>query len=118
MTLYERYINGQTEKVYQDILALRQDAFLTTNLPDIEKVLTETFQRVSYNIDIIYSELIVNYLFKSEFKYNFERPIVKPLADTEKLLTKLDTVVRIRICATLIENVLPNCWFVQFCLGL
>lgn len=95
MTLYERCINGQTEQVYQDISALGQDAFLPANLLDIEKVLTETFHRVSYNIDIIYSELKnINYLFKTEFEYNFQRPIVRPLADTEKLLTKLDTLVR------------------------
>lgn len=95
MTLYDRYINGQTEQVYQDISALGQDAFLPANLPDIENVLSETFQRVSYNLDIIYSELKnMKYLFKTEFEYNFQRPLISPLADTEKLLTKLDTAVR------------------------
>ena len=54
MRLYDRYIKGETEEVYQDIYALGQDAFLPTNLPEIEKVLTETFQRVAYNLDIIY----------------------------------------------------------------
>jgi hypothetical protein len=95
MTLYGRYINGQTEQVYQDIYDLGQDAFLPANLTDIEKVLTETFQRVSYNLDIIYSELKnINYCFKTEFEYNFQRPLIKPLADTEKLLTKLENTVR------------------------
>jgi hypothetical protein len=95
MTLYDRYIIGQTEQVYQDIYALEQDAFLPANLPDIEKVLTETFQRVAYNLDIIYSELKnIDYLFKTKFDYNFQRPLIKPLADTEKLLMKLDDAVR------------------------
>jgi len=95
MTLYDRYINGQTEQVYQDIAALGQDALLPANFPDIEKILTETFQRVSFNLDIIYSELKnIGYLFRTEFEYNFQRPLIKPLADTEKLLTKLDKTIR------------------------
>jgi hypothetical protein len=95
MTLYDRYISGQTEQVYQDIHALGQDAFLPTNLPDIEKVLTETFQRVGYNLGIIYSELKnIGYLFRTEFDYNFQRPIGKPSANTKQLLRKLESVVR------------------------
>lgn len=94
MILYNKYINGQTEQVYQEINALKQHAFLPENLPDIEKVLTETFQRVSCNLEIIYSELkAINYLFRTKFDSNYQRPLIKPLADTEKLLTKLDSVV-------------------------
>jgi len=95
MTLYDRYINGQTEQVYQDIYALGQDAFLPANLQDIEKVLTETFQRVAYNLEIIYSELKnIDYLFKTRFEYNFQRPLVKPLANTEQFLEKLEIAVK------------------------
>ncbi len=95
MTFYDRYLTGESEKVYDDIYKLEQDAFLPENIADIEKVMTETFERVSYNLDIIYKELSdIHYLFKSDFKHNFERPIVKPLADTEKLLASLDKSVR------------------------
>jgi hypothetical protein len=94
MTFYDRYIKGETEQVYQDIYVLGQDAFLPANLPDIEKVLTETFQRVAYNLDIIYTELKnINYLFKTEFEYNFQRPLHKPLPGTDTLLEKLDKAV-------------------------
>ena len=95
MTLYDKYISGQTEQVYQDIYALGQDAFLPDNLPDIERVLTETFNRVAYNLDIIYAELKnINYNFKTEFEYNSERPFIRPLTDTEELLTKLDNAAK------------------------
>jgi hypothetical protein len=95
MTLYERYISGETETVYNEIYELQGNAFLESNFADIEKVLTETFERVFYNLDIIYKELVnINYLFKTDFKFNFERPLVKPLADTDKLLAKLDKSVR------------------------
>ncbi|TND07828.1 MAG: hypothetical protein FD123_2818 [Bacteroidetes bacterium] len=95
MTLYDRYINGQRKEVYQDIYALGQDAFLPENLADIEKVMTETFQRVAYNLDIIYAELKnVNYLFKTEPKYNFEKPLHKPLPETGSLLDELDNAVK------------------------
>ena len=91
MTFYDRYINGETETVYADIDKLGQDAFLSDNFADIEKVLTETFERVAFNLDIIYQELLtINYLFKSEFDFNFEKPLIKPLPDTDKLLMKLD----------------------------
>lgn len=88
MTFYDRYINGQTEQVYQEIYALGQDAFLPGNLPGIEKVMTETFQRVAYNLEIIYSELKnTGYVFR-------KRPLVKPFADTEQLLKQLENAVR------------------------
>jgi hypothetical protein len=95
MTLYDKYIIGETEQVYQYISSLGQDAFLPTHLPGIEKVLTETFQRVSFNLDIIYSELKnINYVFQTKIEYNFQRPLMKPLPDTEKLLTKLENAIR------------------------
>ncbi len=95
MTLYDRYINGQTEQVYQDIYALGQDAFLPENLQDIEKVLTETFHRVAYNLEIIYEELVaINYLFKADPEYNFEKSLHRPLPDTDILLQQLDEAVK------------------------
>jgi hypothetical protein len=65
MTLHQRYINGQTEAVYQDIAAMEQAAFLPKNLPDVEAVLTETFERVAFNLGIIYTEPL--YLTKLYF---------------------------------------------------
>ena len=57
-------------------------------------MLTETFQRVAYDLDVIYDELVtINYLFKNEFKHNFERPLHKPLHNTTPLLKNLDTLV-------------------------
>lgn len=89
------YLSGETETVYNDIYKLGKDAFDLNNIADIEKVLTETFERVAYNLDIIYKELTdINYLFKTAFEYNFERPLIKPLADTDKLLARLDKSVR------------------------
>lgn len=95
MGFYDRYLNGETEKVYEEIYKLGDDAFLKENFDDIEKVLIETFERVTYNLEIIFKELInINYLFKTKFNYNFERPLVKPLPNTEKLLHQLDKSVK------------------------
>ncbi|MEQ1799007.1 MAG: hypothetical protein ABL872_13725, partial [Lacibacter sp.] len=56
--------------------------------------LTETFERTSYNLDIIHTELKkINYLFKTKFEYNFQRPLTKPLKNTEQLLIQLDNAV-------------------------
>lgn len=57
MTLYQRYINGETEQVYQDIFDLGTNAFLEENFAEIDKVLSETFTRVSFNLDVIYNKL-------------------------------------------------------------
>lgn len=95
MTFYDRYLKGQTEQVYQEIYALGRDALLPAHLPDVEKVLTETFQRVAYNLDIIYKELQgIEYLFKTNPEYNFEKPLHKPLPNTEFLIQQLDNAVK------------------------
>lgn len=95
MTLYERYIDGQFKQVYEDISTLGQDAFLPEHLFDIEKVLRETFQRVAYNLDVIYAELKnIQYSFKTKFEYNSQCPLVKPLPNTEALLIQLENIVR------------------------
>ncbi|GAA6765127.1 hypothetical protein AAFH68_10610 [Flavobacterium sp. CGRL1] len=64
MKFYERYLNGETKTVYNDIYKLGDDAFLPENIIDIENVLTETFERTAHNLNIIYKELTnINYLF-------------------------------------------------------
>lgn len=94
MTFLERYIDGQTKQVYEDIDALGTAAFLPENFPEIERVLTETFRRVAGNLAVIYSELKqTGYLFKTDPVYNFEKPLHHPLPDTGILLDKLDLAV-------------------------
>ncbi|QLC66983.1 hypothetical protein LPB248_11950 [Flavobacterium sp. LPB0248] len=95
MTFYQRYLNGETKEVYEDIYKLGSDAFLPNIFSDIEKVMTETFERTAYNLNIIYKELVnINYLFKTEFQFNFERPLVNPLPKTDSLLKELDESVK------------------------
>lgn len=95
MRFYDRYLNGETEQVYEDIYKLGEDAFLKETFPVIENVLTETFQRVSYNLEVIYRELTnINYRFKTKFNYNFEKPLLKPLSNTDKLLNKLEKTLK------------------------
>ncbi|KAA5536220.1 hypothetical protein F0919_00715 [Taibaiella lutea] len=95
MTLYNRYLNGETIQVYKDISAMGADAFLPNNFPEIKNVLTETFQRVSYNLNIIYKELKdIHYLFRTDFEYNSDLALIKPLANVDVLLADLDKVVR------------------------
>jgi hypothetical protein len=95
MTFYERYLAGETKQVYEEIADLGDKAFLPHYLPDIMQVLTETFQRVSYNLDVIYEELTqINYLFKTQYEYNFEKPLHKPLINTVALLQELENAIK------------------------
>jgi len=85
MSFYERYINGEDgSSVYIDIYNLKEEAFSDKYFNDIESVLIETFNRVAFNLEIIFSELKnINYAFKTNPQYNSERPLVKPLSNTE-----------------------------------
>ncbi len=91
MNFYERYLKGETISVYRDINKLNYNTLSSEQKKEIEKVLSETFERVAFNLKIIYEELLnIDYLFKTECKYNFEKPLHKPLENTESLIEKLD----------------------------
>jgi hypothetical protein len=80
-------MNGETEAVYTDIEKLGDTAFHPSNYPEIEKVLTETFERVAFNLDIIYKELLaINYVFN-------EGSLVRPHENTDEQLAKLDNAM-------------------------
>lgn len=65
MNLYKRYLSGETAQVYQDIENLGADAFWPQYKVEVDQVLSETFQRVAYNLEIIYAQLkSINYQFK------------------------------------------------------
>jgi hypothetical protein len=95
MKFYDRYISGEDGRsVYSDIYDLGQEAFSAKYFDDIQSVLVETFSRVAFNLKIIFEELNdIGYAFKTEFQFNFERPLLKPLSNTDELLIKLDEAV-------------------------
>jgi hypothetical protein len=94
MTFLERYIAGDTELVHEEIRNLGSKAFTVEFKSDVDKVLSETFRRVAYNLEIIYNELLkIGYQFKTEFAYNFEKPLHQPLENTESLLLEIDKAV-------------------------
>ena len=94
MSLYKRYIDGETEAVYDEIEKLEEKAFHPEYLADIEKVLTETFSRTAQNLQVIYEELLkMNYLFNKAPESNFQRPLHPPIQNTDELLKRLDEEV-------------------------
>lgn len=94
MNFYERYLNGETKTVYDEISKLEGKAFLPENFPFVEQVLAETFRRTTLNLQIIYDELQrIGYLLKADFQYNSDKPLLKPLPNTDDLLKKLDNAV-------------------------
>ncbi|WP_426667723.1 hypothetical protein ACPPVU_17000 [Mucilaginibacter sp. McL0603] len=117
MTFYNRYINGEDSRsVYSDIYNLGQEAFSDKYFDDVQSLLTETFNRVAFNLQIILSELNnINYAFKTEFRFNFERPLLRPLPDTDELLVKLDNATndigRIPLSLKLFYKIVGSCNF-------
>ena len=95
MTLQDRYLKGETVSVYENIYKLGEDAFSSKYYTDVENVLTETFKRVAYNLNIIHKELIeIGYPFKSNVTYNFEQPLTNPLPDIDSLLLTLENIYK------------------------
>ena len=92
MNFYDRYITGEDGKsVYNDIYDLGLDALNDKYFNDVQKVMIETFNRVAFNLDIIFSELKnINYAFKTEFHTNSDKPLLAPLPNTNELLHKLN----------------------------
>lgn len=95
MNLLEKYLKGENQYVYNEIRNLGEAAFEPNHYPTVEAILTETFKRVAHNLEIIYTELIkINYCFTKKIKYDFQKPLLKPSLDTEKLLQRLDAAVK------------------------
>lgn len=90
MSFLERYKQGEYKQVYQDIQDLGTDAFNEIHHGDVKAVLEETFTRVAFNLELIYTELKeFGYQFNSNISINSDKPFHTPLQDTEALLDKL-----------------------------
>ncbi len=94
MTLFERYKNGETKRVYCDIAKLGEKAFSEQYFSDINAVMTETMERTAHNLAVIYDALqLHNYNFKREIQYSFEKPLCKPFENADELLVRLEKAV-------------------------
>ncbi len=95
MNLIERYNNGETVSVWKDIEMMGEDAFKPEIYSEVEQVLNETFNRVRYNLEVIYEELLkIGYNFNNDKSCNSLKPLTKPLKNADKLLDKLDKMVK------------------------
>ena len=95
MKFIERYLSGEDgSSVYDDIYVLAEETFSKEHFDDVHAVLTETFNRIAFNLQIIYQELNhINYVFKTEFDSNSDKPLLSPLLNTDKLIAELDEAV-------------------------
>jgi hypothetical protein len=95
MKFIERYLSGEDcTTVYDDIYALGDKAFSTEHFDDVQAVLTETFNRIAFNLRVIYHELNnINYGFKTIFTSNSDKPLVAPLPNSDKLIADLENAV-------------------------
>ena len=118
MKFYDRYLSGEDSRsIYNDIYCLGATAFQDQYFEDIHSVLTETFLRVAFNLEIIYAELKkINYCFKENFEANYQKPLLSPLSDTEQLLTRLEEAVadfgQIPLSLKLFYSIVGSCNFV------
>jgi len=95
MNLLERYLQGDTVGVYEEIERMGQNAFEKNNVSDVKAVLTETMNRIAYNLDVIYVALVdEKYCFKKNPRHDFEFPLLKPRWGTQLRIRRLERVVR------------------------
>lgn len=117
MKFVERYLSGEDgASVYQDIYNLKGEAFTLNHFDDVNATLTETFNRVAFNLQIIYKELRnINYVFKKEFIYNSDRPLVLPLPNNDELIADLENAVadlgKIPLSLKLFYKIVGTCNF-------
>jgi len=90
MSLLSRYQNGETVSVFSDIERLGTAAFEQKNFDEINAVLEETFERVAYNIEVIYAELkSLGYIFWKGAKGNDET-LVRPTPDVLSIIEHIE----------------------------
>ncbi|MBA4851457.1 hypothetical protein [Emticicia sp. BO119] len=95
MKLFDRYINGETTKVYDELSALREGAFNSNNFIQTDLILKETFRRVKFNLDIIYNALKnIDYKFVSTIQYNWQIPVLPPDPNVDLLLFELKSKLK------------------------
>ena len=88
--LLQRYLDGDCIAVYQEIENLNLANITALERNEIEDVLAETFQRVSYNLNIIHTELkALAYVFNSDAFSVMQEPLASPYPDTAKLLSEV-----------------------------
>lgn len=95
MNLLDRYLQGDSVRVYEEIKRMGQDAFAKNALLEVKTVLTETMVLVAYNLNIIYHSLIdEKYCFKENPRYDFEYPLLKPHGEVQDSILRLDGTVQ------------------------
>ncbi len=95
MNILERYLQGDTVQVYEEIERMGQNAFERNNLPEVKAVLTETMNRVAYNLNVIYVALVdEKYCLKKNPQHDFEFPLLKPRWGTQLRIRRLERAVR------------------------
>jgi hypothetical protein len=95
ITFLERYKKGETRTIYNEIMNLQDKSFSEEFYADILNVLNESSTRSAYNLNIIFNELLaIGYNFSKKTQYNFQRPLVSPLPNADKLLLQLDKLVK------------------------
>lgn len=113
----ERYLGGEDGRsVYDDIYILGVKAFSNDYFDDVHSVLTETFNRVAFNLQVIYHELNnIDYVFKTTFTSNSDKPLVAPLPNSDKLIADLENAVtdfgKIPLSLKLFYKIVGTCNF-------
>ena len=97
MTLLDRYLKGDSIEVYNELYELGQDALNSSNFIQTDLILKETFERVKFNLDIIYKELKnINYQFVSNIKYDWQKPLLPPDPNVDFLLSELNIKIKMQ----------------------
>lgn len=94
MTLLEKYLSGETEEVYNELYSLGQNALIPENFVQTDLVLKETFNRIKFNLDIIYRELKnINYQFVADIQYDWQQPLLPPDPNVDQLLSDVKSKI-------------------------
>lgn len=94
MTLFERYLNGEHEAVYDELYTLREEVLSPGNFLQADMILTETFKRAWFNLNEIHKELrAINYQFIANPEFDWQRPLTPPAYNAKKSVAELQEKV-------------------------
>lgn len=87
-SLLQRYLEGECTAVYKEIELLDVDKISEQQQNEIHQILDETFRRVRYNLDVIYTELqAIGYIFETD------EPLHEAYAGTTNILSKINHTI-------------------------
>ncbi|MDJ1481723.1 hypothetical protein QNI16_14580 [Cytophagaceae bacterium YF14B1] len=92
--LHERYLQGETVQVWNEIVSLKERIFTPPFREDALQVVNTMVDRIVYNMELIYTELLAEgYVFDRQGGYGYQDRLGKSVFFQKSTADKIDLIV-------------------------